>query len=183
MVGDGHCPPLPCRLGPGEGFFTSEFGEVSTTIYHFGGQERKQYWEVHPSNTFERAGCMKWTTGCRTWCLNTREHCKPLFFLYYHLVGIFPRCYPLKWDAICHRHGRLAQLSLDSFLNFAKSNSSLTLIDLIFLLILSIHVTLILSYPFTFTFILTHSLSFFKCAGYYYDIIQEQENKGLSTRR
>ena len=37
------------------------------------------------------------------------------------------------------------------FLYFAKSNSSLTLVDLIFLLILSIHVTLILSYPYTFT--------------------------------
>ena len=23
-----------------------------------------------------------------------------LFFLYYHLVGIFPWCYPLKWDAV-----------------------------------------------------------------------------------
>ena len=48
------------------------------------------------------------------------------------------------------------------FLYFTKSNSSLTLVDLIFLLILSIHVTLILSYPYIFTFILTHSLSFFQ---------------------
>ena len=62
----------------------------------------------------------------------------------------------------CHRHGRLTRLSLDSFFIFAKSNSSLTLIDLISLLILSIHVTLILSYPYIFTFILIHSLSFFQ---------------------
>ena len=41
---------------------------------------------------------------------------------------------------ICHRHSRLARLSLDSFFIFAKSNSSQPLVDLIFLLILSIHV-------------------------------------------
>ena len=46
------------------------------------------------------------------------------------------------------------------FLYFAKSNSSHTLVDLIFLLIISNHMTLILSYPHIFTFILTHSLSF-----------------------
>ena len=46
------------------------------------------------------------------------------------------------------------------FLYFAKSNSSFTFIDLISLLILSIHMTLILSYPYIFTFILTQSLSF-----------------------
>ena len=62
----------------------------------------------------------------------------------------------------CHRHGRLTRLLLDSFFNFAKSNSSLTLVDLIFLLILSVHITLILSYPYIFTFTLTHSLSFFQ---------------------
>ena len=50
------------------------------------------------------------------------------------------------------------------FLYFAKSNSSPTFVDLIFLLILSIHVTLILSYPYIFTLILTHSLSFFRNA-------------------
>ena len=54
----------------------------------------------------------------------------------------------------------LAQLLLDSFFIIAKSNSSQSFIDLIFLLILSIHVTLILSYPHIFTFIFTHSLSF-----------------------
>ena len=70
---------------------------------------------------------------------------------------------------MCHRHGRLARLSLDSFFIFAKSNSSPTLVDLIFLLILSIHVILILSYPYIFTFVLTHPLSFFKCTGYFYD--------------
>ena len=47
----------------------------------------------------------------------------------------------------CHHHGHLTQLSLNSFLYFTKSNSSHPLIDLIFPLILSIHVTLILSYP------------------------------------
>ena len=69
---------------------------------------------------------------------------------------------PSEQDSNCHRHGRLAQLSLDSLFYFAKSNSSHTLIDLIFLLILSIHVTFILSYPYIFTFILTRSLSFFQ---------------------
>ena len=43
---------------------------------------------------------------------------------------------------------------------FAKSNSFPTLVDLIFPLILSIHVTFILSYPYIFTFTLTHPLSF-----------------------
>ena len=28
---------------------------------------------------------------------------QPFFFLYYHLVGIFPRCYPLEWDAVWGR--------------------------------------------------------------------------------
>ena len=60
----------------------------------------------------------------------------------------------------CHRHGRLARLSLDSFFIFAKSNSSFTLVDLIFLLVLSIHVTSILSYLHIFMFIPTRSLSF-----------------------
>ena len=44
--------------------------------------------------------------------------------------------------------------------NFAKSNSSSTPVDLIFLLILSIHVTLILSYPYIFTLLLTSFLIF-----------------------
>ena len=61
---------------------------------------------------------------------------------------------------VCHRHGRLYDYRSTLFLYFAKSNSSLTLVDLTSLLILSIHVTLILSYPYTFTFILTHPLSF-----------------------
>ena len=57
----------------------------------------------------------------------------------------------------CHRHGRLTRLSLDSFFYFAKSNSPHPLVDLTFsfyliyshdiYLILSIHVTFILSYP------------------------------------
>ena len=47
----------------------------------------------------------------------------------------------------CHCQGCLIRLLLDSFLYFAKSNSSHPLVDLIFPLILSIHVTSILSYP------------------------------------
>ena len=62
----------------------------------------------------------------------------------------------------CHRHGRLCDYRSTLFLYFAKSNSSPTFVDLIFLLILSIHVALILSYPYIFTFIPTHSLSFFQ---------------------
>ena len=51
---------------------------------------------------------------------------------------------------------------------FAKSNSFPTLVDLIFPFILSIHVILILSYPYIFTFTLTRPLSFLpKCAGYF----------------
>ena len=62
------------------------------------------------------------------------------------------------------------------FLYFAKSNSSHTLVDLIFLLILSIHVTLILSHPSlhirypTFFIFLPNALV------YYYDIITGQGN-------
>ena len=48
---------------------------------------------------------------------------------------------------VCHCHSRLTRLLLNPFFYFAKSNSSQTLIDLIFPLILSIHVTFILSYP------------------------------------
>ena len=69
---------------------------------------------------------------------------------------------PIFAGTVCHRHGRLARLLLNSFFIFAKSNSSFTLVDLIFLLILSIHMTLILSYPYNFTFILTHSLFFYQ---------------------
>ena len=47
-------------------------------------------------------------------------------------------------------------------LYFAKSNSTPTLVDLISPFILSIHVTLILSYPYIFTFILIQSLSLFE---------------------
>ena len=43
---------------------------------------------------------------------------------------------------LCHRHGRLCDYRSTLFFYFAKSNSSLTLVDLIFHLILSIHVTL-----------------------------------------
>ena len=60
----------------------------------------------------------------------------------------------------CHRHGRLCDYRSTLFFYFAKSNSFPTLVDLIFPLILSIHVTLILSYPHIFTFISTHPLSF-----------------------
>ena len=59
---------------------------------------------------------------------------------------------------------------------FAKSNLFPTLVDLIFLLILSIHVTLILSYPSIFTFILTHSLSFFQMRCLFY-MTSRQEHK------
>ena len=62
----------------------------------------------------------------------------------------------------CHRHGRLARLSLNSFFIFAKSNSSHTIVNLIFLLILSIHMTLILSYPYIFTIISSRPLSSFQ---------------------
>ena len=53
------------------------------------------------------------------------------------------------------------------FFIFAKSNSSLTLVDLIFLLILSIHMTLILSYPNL--HVHSHTIFIFpsKCAGYF----------------
>ena len=64
------------------------------------------------------------------------------------------------------------------FLYFAKSNSSFTLVDLIFLLILSIHMTLILSYPSFHNPYLTLYVSF-KCTGYCYDIIQEQEGRTI----
>ena len=70
----------------------------------------------------------------------------------------------------CHRHGRLCDYRSTLFLYFAKSNSSPTFIDLIFLLILSIHVTLILSYPYIFTFTLTRSLSFFQMHCLFYDV-------------
>ena len=35
-------------------------------------------------------------------------------------------------ECVCHRHGHLARLSLDSFFIFTKSNYSQTLVDLIF---------------------------------------------------
>ena len=60
----------------------------------------------------------------------------------------------------CHRHGHLARLSLDSLFILLSPTLHPHSLILSFLLILSIHVTLILSYPYIFTFILTHSLSF-----------------------
>ena len=66
---------------------------------------------------------------------------------------------------VCHRHGRLCDYRSTLSFYFAKSNSFPTLVDLIFPLILSIHVIVILSYPYVFTFTLTHSLSFFQMRG------------------
>ena len=64
--------------------------------------------------------------------------------------------------------------------NFAKSNSSYPFIDLIFLLILSIHVTLILSYP----SLHVHYLTFFIFLQIHWFIIMtsDRTKKGLSTR-
>ena len=59
----------------------------------------------------------------------------------------------------CHRHGRLHDYRSTLSLYFDKSNSSVTLVDLISLLILSSHVILILSYPHIFTFLIIRSLS------------------------
>ena len=53
----------------------------------------------------------------------------------------------LDSETSCHHCSRLTQLLLDSFFYFTKSNSSQPFVDLISLLILSIHVTFILSYP------------------------------------
>ena len=73
------------------------------------------------------------------------------------------------------------RLSLNSFLLFAKSNSFPTLVDLIFLLILSIHVTLILSYPYIFTFILIRSLSFPQMRWLLSMTSLQEQDKELST--
>ena len=73
----------------------------------------------------------------------------------------------------CHHHGRLTRLSLDSFLYFAKSNSSYPLVDLISLFILSIHETLILSYP-SFHIPYLPFYLFFKYAGLLYDVRQDK---------
>ena len=85
---------------------------------------------------------------------------------------------------MCHHHGHLARLSLDSFFIFAKSNSLHTLIDLIFLLILSIHVTLILSYPYIFAFLISRSLSFPQKCWLFHDVIEQDKTKDyLLVRR
>ena len=34
---------------------------------------------------------------------NHRRTCHPLFFLYHHRVGIFPRCLPPEWDIVRDR--------------------------------------------------------------------------------
>ena len=89
--------------------------------------------------------------------------------------------YPLQLqgEPTCHFHGCLTQLSLDSFLYFAKSNSSHTLVDLIFLLILSIHVTL--SYlTHHFTPIISHSLSFLQNAPVYFMTSQDRDKANYS---
>ena len=70
------------------------------------------------------------------------------------------------------------------FLYFAKSNSSPTLVDLIFLLILSIHMTLILSYP----YLHIHSHTFFIFPSNALDIIYDvttgtKEDNYLLVRR
>ena len=75
----------------------------------------------------------------------------------------------------------LMRLSLDSFLYFAKSNSLPTLIDLISIFILSVHVTLILSYPYIFTLTSTHSLSFLQMRWLFYDVMTGRQR--VSTRR
>ena len=88
----------------------------------------------------------------------------------------WPLClWPLQFchvaEDVCHRHSCLARLSLDSFLYFAKSNSSHPLVDLIFLHILSIHVTLVLSYSSLHVHYPTF-LIFLKCAGLFHNIKQ-----------
>ena len=66
----------------------------------------------------------------------------------------------------CHCHGRLARLSLDSFFISAKSNSSSTLVDLIYLCDPLSYLTHISSRS------LSHDLYLSsKDAGYYYDTI------------
>ena len=84
-------------------------------------------------------------------------------------------------ESHCHHHGRLARLSLNSF--FILLSPTLLIHSLILspLLILSVHVTLILSYPYIFTFTLIHSLSFSQMRWIFYDDIQERKGQ-LSTR-
>ena len=74
-------------------------------------------------------------------------------------------------ETLCHCHGHLTRLLLDSFLYFAKSNSSPTLVDLIFLPILSIHVIIILSYPSPHIHCLTSLIFLPKHAGLFYDVM------------
>ena len=97
-------------------------------------------------------------------------HSTPMLPVYYSVPsqGQLVQLEVLTW---CHCHGCSTRLSLDSFFYFAKSNSSHPLVDLIFLLILSIHMTLILSYPSFHDHYLTLYLSF-KCVGLFYDDIR-----------
>ena len=65
---------------------------------------------------------------------------------------------------------------------FAKSNSLHTLVDLIFLLILSIHMTLILSYPSLHFHYLTFLIFLSKRAVSFYDINRTREQLSTHTK-
>ena len=69
------------------------------------------------------------------------------------------------------------------FLYFAKSNSSHTLVDLIFLLILSIRMTLILSYPSLHVPYLTFFVFPSKCTGYFMTSYRNKDKKYLLVSR
>ena len=86
-------------------------------------------------------------------------------------------CVELPSGGDCHCHGRLTRLSLDSFFISAKSNSSHPLVDLIFSLILSIHMTFILSYPSFHVHYLTFLIFLPKTMVYFYDIIKKQREQ------
>ena len=64
------------------------------------------------------------------------------------------KMYNTQKGTSCHRHGRLYDCCSTLFLYFTKSNSLFTLVDLIFLLILSIHETSYLILP---TYLHDHS--------------------------
>ena len=89
----------------------------------------------------------------------------------------------LNTTSHCHRHGRLCDYRSTLFFILLSPTLHLTLIDLIFLLILSIHMTLILSYPFIFTLTITHSLSFFQICWLFCGVITgTKKSQRLSTR-
>ena len=83
----------------------------------------------------------------------------------------------------CYHHSCLTRLLLDSFFYFAMSNSSHPLVNLIFLLILSIHVTLVLSYPSLHVHYLTLLILLQNVLVYFYDIIRTREEYLLVRRR